>query len=791
MLIREIPCPLPPVEIFTRLSGRAGCFFLDTARPEKGAAGSFSYLGFEPFLTIEAKGNDITLTSVDGTRETRQGDPLTVLRELLAEYRPDSPTPAPFPFTGGAVGGFSYELCAQLDRIPRTGDDDLGLPDLQFGFYDGFFAFGADGQRAWLVANPKDPTKTDGILTRLQQALGEACTGPEIPSRAGSGQQRFVAERGSVSFRPGDEKLPLSATVRDGLHGAVPQPNFTKEAYLRAIGRIKDYIAAGDVYQVNLTQRFAMPQPAPAPELYRRLRTRSPAPYACYFDFGSWQVVGSSPECFLRLRDGRLETRPIKGTRPRGRTPSEDDRLRAELLASEKDCAELLMIVDLERNDLGRVCEFGSIRVDDLYHLEAHPTVFHLDATVTGRLRAGADIFDCLRAAFPGGSITGAPKIRAMQIIDELEPHRRHFYTGSFGYLGFEGSCDLNIAIRTLFCTGGRACYHVGGGIVWDSNPAEEYQETLDKGGAMRAALMNEADALSAKARVLLDGQIVEDPAPPLPPDTTGDGVFETIKVTCGRPVFWAEHCARLTAGIRALGLATTTPPAGLRERCDALIAANGVADGVLQVIVFAAPAADRNATRVSRPPATCDPAPARELITTGPSRYTAGHRSRGLIVRTVCCALRPAGAELKTLRFRALYQHARRTVQAQGADEALFVDEAGTVLEGAVSNLFLVRAGRIKTPPLTSGILPGIVRGLLLPQPILRITEERILATELATADEVFLTNSLMGVMPVARLDGHDYNLQSNPLTRACQAVYRRLEDDDRADPTPRPPVL
>ncbi|MFI5338136.1 MAG: aminotransferase class IV, partial [Opitutales bacterium] len=435
--------------------------------------------------------------------------------------------------------------------------------------------------------------------------------------------------------------------------------------------------------------------------------------------------------------------------------------------------------------------EFGSIRVDDLYHLEAHPTVFHLDATVSGRLRAGADIFDCLRAAFPGGSITGAPKIRAMQIIDELEPHRRHFYTGSFGYLGFNGNCDLNIAIRTLFCSGGRACYHVGGGIVWDSDPAEEYQETLDKGRAMRAALLDEPVTASALPRLLLDGQLLAEAAPTLPPDIAGDGVFETIKVAGGHPVFLAEHCARLTAGIQALGLATTTTPAGLRERFDTLIAANGLVDGVLQVIVFAAPTADRNATRASHPQEICDPAPARELITTGPSRYTAGHSSRGLIVRTVRCAPRPAGAELKTLRFRALYQQARRTVQASGAEEALFVDESGAVLEGAVSNLFVVRAGRITTPLLTGGILPGIVRGLLLAQPNLRITEERILATDLATADEVFLTNSLMGVLPVARLDGHDYDLQANPLTRACLAVYRRLEDDDKADPTPRPPVL
>ena len=191
----------------------------------------------------------------------------------------------------------------------------------------------------------------------------------------------------------------------------------------------------------------------------------------------------------LSLRGGRLETRPIKGTRPRGATPEDDRRLRAELLASAKDRAELLMIVDLERNDLGRICEYGSVRVDEECRLEEHPTVFHLVGTVSGRPRPGVDVFDCLRATFPGGSITGAPKIRAMQVIRELEPVRRGFYTGAFGYVGCDGGCDLNVAIRTILCAGGRASYHAGGGIVWDSHPESEYEEALAKGSALRAAL--------------------------------------------------------------------------------------------------------------------------------------------------------------------------------------------------------------------------------------------------------------------------------------------------------------
>jgi para-aminobenzoate synthetase component 1 len=290
----------------------------------------------------------------------------------------------------------------------------------------------------------------------------------------------------------------LRAGLGENAHGSArstsepiePRASLSKVDYVRAIARIKSYIAAGDVYQVNLTQRFEAPLRCHPYELYQRLRRRSPAPFASYVNGEAQQLIGSSPERFLRIQKGWAETRPIKGTRPRGANPAEDLRLRDELAASEKDRAELLMIVDLERNDLGRVCEAGSIAVDELFKVETHPTVHHLVANVSGRLRPDRDAIDCLRAMLPGGSITGAPKIRAMQIVDELETVRRGAYTGAVGYLGFDGSCDFNIAIRTIVCSGGRAFYHVGGGIVWDSDPEAEYQETLDKGAAMRAALM-------------------------------------------------------------------------------------------------------------------------------------------------------------------------------------------------------------------------------------------------------------------------------------------------------------
>lgn len=460
-IVEELDFGVSSDEIFAAVHDRPGSFFLDSAQ-SAGGLGAWSFIGFDPFLVFRSKGDRI---SIDGEGETRTfvGEPLAELRGLLMRFRGASVPD--LPFAGGAVGYFSYELCAQFERIRRTGPDDGSIPDMEFGFYDGFIAFEHALNRSFVVANPVHRSDAETIVKKLQRVVSEALL------------RRPAAPRHSESHGPQCE----------------PRSNLSKDAYLAAVARIKDYIAAGDVYQVNLTQRFDAPLNCDPHDLYRRLRRESPAPFASYLNLGSLQVVGSSPERFLRIQNRRVETRPIKGTRPRGGTPAEDRRLREELLASKKDRAELLMIVDLERNDLGRVCEFGSVRVDEIYRLESHPTVHHLVADIAGRLRADCDLFGCIRAMFPGGSITGAPKIRAMQIIDEIEGGRRHLYTGAIGYLGFDGNCDLSIAIRTIFCRGDRAWYHVGGGIVWDSDPEAEYQECLDKGRAMRSALGNPA----------------------------------------------------------------------------------------------------------------------------------------------------------------------------------------------------------------------------------------------------------------------------------------------------------
>lgn len=472
VVIKELHGVPSAADLFAGLCERRGSFFLDSGLAS-GGLGRFSFLGFEPFLEFQAREGEITISSAAG-RTAFRGEPLAELRKLGEKYGAVTRgLDVEIPFLGGAVGGFSYEFGARLERVESRSTDDLSMPDAQFGFYDGVLVFDEENGRVFAVANPVVEASAEEILARLEAA-------------AGVGVGRVILHPPvELGFTDNPES---QRRVRD--NPPYLESNFSKEDYLRAIGRIKDYVEAGDVYQVNLAQRFAVELRDHPYALYRRLRERSPAPFASYLNLGEFQIVSSSPERFLRIRDRRVETRPIKGTRPRGKTVEDDARLRAELLASAKDRAELLMIVDLERNDLGRVCEFGSVKVEALFQIEEHPTVFHLVSAVSGRLREDRDVWDCLRAAFPGGSITGAPKIRSMQIIDEIETRRRNWYTGAMGYIGFDGSCDLNIAIRTILCRGGQAYYHVGGGIVWDSDPESEFQETLDKGRAMRAALL-------------------------------------------------------------------------------------------------------------------------------------------------------------------------------------------------------------------------------------------------------------------------------------------------------------
>jgi para-aminobenzoate synthetase component 1 len=463
-LVQEVPFAPAPLIAFEAFKDRPYSFFLDSGMgPER--LGRYSFMGSDPFLVMRSRGTRVDLIDNAGCR-TLHGNPFDILGALLQSYRLDGGHTR-LPFLGGAVGYLSYDLGHFVERLPSLAIDDLRLPECYLGFYDSVAVFDNLKNRAFIAST------------------GFPETGPQRQRRA---EERLAELTHMTATARGSEVRhgPPAGHMREpiGLRS-----NFTHEQYVEAVERVRQYIIAGDIFQANLSQRFEADMPVPPYELYRRLRHINPAPFAAYLNFEDVTVVSASPERFLRVQGDYVETRPIKGTRPRGEDLTSDRALAQELLLSVKDKAEHVMIVDLERNDLGRVCDFGTVRVSELLALEEYATVFHLTSTVEGRLRPEKTIIDLLKGTFPGGSITGAPKVRAMEIIDELEPTRRSVYTGSIGYIGFDMGLDLSIVIRTILVKNGKAYFQVGGAVVYDSDPEGEYRETLDKARALMHAL--------------------------------------------------------------------------------------------------------------------------------------------------------------------------------------------------------------------------------------------------------------------------------------------------------------
>jgi para-aminobenzoate synthetase component 1 len=470
-LVEELTPAPDPWDVCARLSSLRHFLFLDSAGYHPGL-GRFSFLTADPFNYLTSWRGHIG----EDLRRPCVADPFAVLQEYLRAWRAETAPDLP-PFQGGAAGLFGYDLCHHIERLPRPWRDEFQTPDLAIGFYDWVVAFDHAERRAWILSTGLPESDAAGRTRRAAARLD------------------FVKRRLDRSFRP-PPRTPAPAGIRVNPEPLYPLAhlrnvcsNFDRPAYLNAVRRVIEYINAGDCYQVNLSQRLLHRAEVHPLDLYRRLRERNPAPFAGYFDMGDFVIASASPERFLRVEDGEVETRPIKGTRPRGATPEEDGRQINDLLRSAKDRAENVMIVDLLRNDLGRVCAYGSVRVPAVCRLETYEHVHHLVSEVRGRLRPGLGPVDLLRAAFPGGSVTGAPKVRAMEIIAELEPTARGPYCGCLGYIGFDGSMDTNILIRTFTVGRGWVQFPVGGGIVADSVPEDEYAETLHKAEGMLRAL--------------------------------------------------------------------------------------------------------------------------------------------------------------------------------------------------------------------------------------------------------------------------------------------------------------
>jgi para-aminobenzoate synthetase component 1 len=455
----HVPIHLPPERLSAIVGGLREPAILEGGQGF-GIAGRWSFYTAEPAWVFEADEQGWRRFQAGRTIETGLGDPLPRLSALIDQLGlardTDAPEPGEPPFRGGLIGYLGYDLAPRLERLPRRALPDSRFPILRFGLYDSVLAHDHRSNSTRLsIFGREGGEDPDAILDRWRFHLARHHPGKSLLARVNT---------------------PVTS-------------NFTRSDYLDAVRRALEYIRAGDIFQVNLSQRFEARGLFDPLDLYRRLRTVSPAPYAAYLAWDDLAIVSASPELFYQTEGDRITTRPIKGTRPRGTSPEDDRRLAAELQASPKDRAELTMIVDLERNDLGRVCRYGSVRVVDPLTVESYAQVHHLVATVGGRLRPGCGPVDVVRAVFPGGSITGAPKIRAMEIIDELEPTRRSVYTGAIGYYSRGGISTFNIAIRTMLVERDRVSYQVGGGIVADSEPEAEYEETLHKGRGLRAVL--------------------------------------------------------------------------------------------------------------------------------------------------------------------------------------------------------------------------------------------------------------------------------------------------------------
>jgi len=711
---RDISLDDPLIDLAARVAAQEGTVLLLSGGDLESAR--YHILGFDPWLTLKGRGHDLLLT-LDHRTHTLSIDPRDAVRAVVNHYhrRPDAGPPTPL--AAGLMGYLAYDLKDVLEDLPRTSMDRWQLPHLCL------YA------PSMLLVHDKQRQQT--CLHEIVRRKGYRQLSPD-------GEARMAA---LLETPLPDERF---AVDQSGL-----KSNFDRPDYEAAVQHIRDYIAAGDVYQVNLSQRFETQFQGSPFGFFRALYQQNPAPFFAFMNAGDHHLVSTSPERFLRLDDRHVETRPIKGTRPRRSDPCEDNAMREELETSTKDDAELSMIVDLLRNDIGRVCRGGSVRVSAHKTVEAYANVYHLVSTVEGALAEDRDSIDLLQATFPGGSITGCPKIRAMEIIDELEPDRRHVYTGSIGYISFHGTLDLSIAIRTAVIHRDRMAFSVGGGIVYDSDPADEYEETLHKGRTLVNVCAECAPLAVRPEKVWFDGRICDAGNARLPVGDEGVrygfGFFETIRADGGKIPLLARHRARWEASWKTL---FGGPPPDITW-----------ASVIRQVLEHNQLSAATACVRLTATRGQPSKAPGYHLIVTArPYR----HRLQVLDAAGLDLFVYPEPrqtplADHKTLNY-LFYRQAGRWAQAKGADEAVIVNPDGTLSETNTANLLAVH-GRTVYRPRSAHVLPGVMEACVLEQLIAmgyQIRHKPLYPVDLYDVDQILLTNALMGCVPAVTLDGN-----------------------------------
>ncbi|RJX38446.1 anthranilate synthase component I [Paenibacillus pinisoli] len=459
-----------PIRLFQHFAEEDHAFLLESV--EGGAKWArYSFIGTDPFMKLHGKHGELVLEHKGETTILRE-KPIELLKAKLRSFRSPSSSELP-PFTGGAIGFFGYDLLQYYEKLPAHRIDDLQMNDMQFMFCDQVIVFDHFKQQLQIIGNVH---------------IGYGATDSDIEKSYNEAVAKIDATVERLGQPVPSSIAPTSPIPHDPDLGDV-QSNLTKEQFMANVDKAKEYIRAGDIFQVVLSQRFSIDTDINPLLVYRVLRTMNPSPYMYYLKMGEEVIVGTSPEALVKVANDRVETRPIAGTRPRGATPEQDKALELELLADEKERAEHLMLVDLGRNDIGRVSEFGSVRCDSFMEIERYSHVMHIVSNVSGKLRQDKDFFDAFISCLPAGTVSGAPKLRAMQIIAELENEARGAYAGAIGYLGFGGSMDTCITIRTIIFKHGKAYVQSGAGIVWDSVPESEYMETVNKAKGMLKAI--------------------------------------------------------------------------------------------------------------------------------------------------------------------------------------------------------------------------------------------------------------------------------------------------------------
>lgn len=446
--IKQLNKYYDPYYTYNLFKDNVDSIFLDSSKEDR-LLSKYSFIGLNPYKKFVSKGRKVIIDN----EIYENVDPFEKLEILMNEYKLNVENS--IPFVSGAIGYFSYDIGRILEKLPDNSSEYFSIPDSIFVFFDNLIIFDLHNKKTYITA-----------AGRIEEATSSIS----------------VIEKNFEGYK---EEQPINLEGSDNEFFS----NFNKKEYENAIYSIKEYIRSGDVYIANMTRQIWCHSVEDSYKIYKKLRNSNQAPFSAYMNFEDFQIISSSPERFLSIMDGVVQTRPIKGTRPRGKNHEEDEKNKNELINSEKDKSELLMIVDLERNDLSKVCKPNSVKVTELFKLEEYETVFHLVATVEGELKDGVSPVKCMRECFPGGSITGAPKIRAMEIIEDLEKLKRNIYTGSIGYFDLRGNCDFNIVIRTIVKKDNKAYLGVGGGITWESIEEDEWFETIDKARALMGVL--------------------------------------------------------------------------------------------------------------------------------------------------------------------------------------------------------------------------------------------------------------------------------------------------------------